>query len=323
MTSFVECARARQTLFRDTSDTISEECRSPTDEQGKRYGHLLAFECEEENLYPSLRGKGGALSYFSERDIAWSTAAARNMNSSQIMCVNFMLPLAEVTDALKAIVRTVDDDVEGVVDINHAGQVSPVEFEWIGIPRSLEGGMGRGAYNTSVDAFVVAETDTARRAYLIEWKYTEGPEYRVDDYKSVGRNRDTYSTLYRADTSSFNCTVPMDELLYDPFRQLMRLRLLGDRMVAEQELGVSDAKVVVVVPDCNLIYRERITSPPLAERFPDLGTVSGVFRATLKNPDRAFATVSPSLLLEAVERECGQNEKVSDWAAYMRERYGL
>ena len=44
-------------------------------------------------------------------------------------------------------------------------------------------------------------------------------------------------------------------------------------------------------------------------------------QAALKNPDRTFATVSPSLLLESVERECGAS--VQDWSAYMRERYGM
>ena len=49
--------------------------------------------------------------------------------------------------------------------------------------------------------------------------------------------------------------------------------------------------------------------------------VSDVFRATLKEPDRTFKTVSPSKLLEAVEGECGA--AVSDWAGYLHERYGL
>ena len=31
----------------------------------------------------------------------------------------------------------------------------------------------RGAVSTSIDAFAVAETARGRRAYLIEWKYTE------------------------------------------------------------------------------------------------------------------------------------------------------
>ena len=113
----------------------------------------------------------------------------------------------------------------------------------------------------------------------------------------------------------------MDELLYEPFYQLMRQRLLADRMVANGELGVTDAKVVAVVPEGNDAYRTRITSPKLRDRFPDHKTVSDVFRATLKRPDAAYGIVCPSVLVAAVERECG--DAAADWVAYQRERYGL
>lgn len=92
-------------------------------------------------------------------------------------------------------------------------------------------------------------------------------------------------------------------------------------MVENRELGVSDAKVIAVVPSGNTMYRDRITSPPLAQRLPDLKTVSDVFRATLKQPDDAYAMVCPSTLVAAVERECGG--VAADWVAYQRERYGL
>ena len=74
----------------------------------------------------------------------------------------------------------------------------------------------------------------------------------------------------------------------------MRLRLLADRMANKGELGVTEAKVVVVVPEGNTTYRETITSPPLADRFPNLKTVSDVFRATLKRPNDAYAIVCQS-----------------------------
>ena len=244
------------------------------------------------------------------------------MTSSQVACVNFLLPLAHIPGAVAAAVRGVDGDVRNVVDIRYEGNASPVEFEWIGLERSLEGGTTRGANNTSVDAFVIADTDAGRRGYLMEWKY--GEEYRVGDDKGLGgkgeTRRDRYAERYAAESSSFSGAVPMEELLYDPFYQLMRLRLLADRMVTGGELDVSEAKVVVVVPEANTAYRERITSPPLAARFPQLMTVSDVMRATLKHSDRVFASVCPSLLLDAVERECGA--AVSSWAAYQRARYG-
>ena len=132
--------------------------------------------------------------------------------------------------------------------------------------------------------------------------------------------RRQYSAKYNAESSSFNGIAPMDELLYEPFYQLMRQRLLADRMIDKGELEVTEAKVIAVVPEGNTAYRERITSPPLVQRFPNLKTVSDVFRATLKRPDDAYAIVCPSVLVAAVERECG--DAAAEWVSYQRERYG-
>ena len=333
MRGFGKAARKQQADFRDKSTTVSDQGRSPSDDKGQCNGHLLAIGSEDENLYPSLRGEAGARRFFKERGIKWHRKASygdtvgedgptRNMASSQVACVNFMLPLAEIPGALTAVIGAIDDDVKGIVDIRHEGRTSPVEFKWIGLGSSLEGGTARGANNTSVEAFVIADTDAGRRAYLMEWKYVD----RSGDDKGAGpegeRRKGRYSDPYSAESSAFSGEVPMSELLYDPFYQLMRLRLLADRMVANRELDVTDAKVVVVVPEGNFEYRERITSPPLAERFPQHKTVSDVMRATLKDPDATFTSVCPSVLLDAVEREC-DSDATRDWVAYQRERYGF
>ena len=335
MRGFGKAARKQQADFRDKSTTISDQGRSPSDDKGQRHSHLLATGCEDENLYPSLRGEAGARRFFEERGIKWHRTArsgdavgedgpTRNMASSQVACVNFLLPLAGIPGALAAVIGAIDDDVKGIVDIRHEGRTSPVEFEWIGLERSLEGGTTRGANNTSVDAFVIADTDAGRRAYLMEWKYVE--DYKSGKDKGEGPEGETrkgrYSDPYSAESSAFSGEVPMGELLYEPFYQLMRLRLLADRMVANRELDITDAKVVVVVPEGNSEYRERITSPPLAERFPQHKTVSDVMRVVLKGPDATFASVCPSVLLDAVERKC-DSDATRDWVAYQRERYGF
>ena len=334
MPSFGKIARKRQADFRASSLSISEQGRSPADDKGRRHGHLLATGYEDENLFPSLRGEAGARQFFADRRIKWHRTSwsgdvpgeegpTRNMASSQVACVNFLLPIAGIGGALEAVIGAIDDDVEGISEIFHEGRTSRVEFEWIGMQCSLEGGTSRGANNTSVDAFVIAETQAGPRAYLMEWKYVE--EYRSSD-KGEGSQGDTrrrrYSKLYSADTSAFNSgETPMGELLYEPFYQLMRLRLLADRMVAKRELDVVSAKVVVVVPSENSDYRERITSPPLAKRFPHHRTVSDVMRATLEDPDSTFASVCPSVLVDAVERECGSDSEAQEWLAYQRGRY--
>ena len=333
MHGFGKAARKQQANFRDKSKTISDRGRSPSDAKGQRHGHLLATGCEDENLYPSLRGGAGVRRFFKERGIKWhrtdrsgdvagEDGPTRNMASSQIACINFLLPLAEVPGALTAVVGAIDEDVKGVIDIRHEGRTSPVEFEWIGLSSSLEGKAVRGANNTSIDAFLIADTNAGRCAYLMEWKYTE--EYKYGDDKGAGppgkTRKSRYTDLYSAESSAFSGEAPMRELLYEPFYQLMRLRLLADRMVANRELDITDAKVVVVVPEGNSEYRERITSPPLAKRSPQHKTVSDVMRATLKDPNATFASVCPSVLLNAVERKC-DSDAIRDWMAYQRERY--
>ena len=282
--------RERQARFREGLST-------PSDTVGRRHAYLLALGCEEENLFPALRGENGACRYFAERKIKWWQAGVsgdasdgkrptRNMASSQIACVNFLLPLVDIPGALTAVLQAIDEDVTGVVEIVHEGTSSPVELEWIGLDHALEGPSvkTRGANSTSIDAFMVAETPVGRRAYLMEWKYVE--EYRTED-KGQGRSGETrrsrYAHLY-ADSLSFNGKVPFDAWLFEPFYQILRLRLLADRMVRDGELGVSEAKVVVVVPEGNRAYRERVTSPWLASEFPNR-TVSDIVHETLVPPD--------------------------------------
>ena len=320
MSSYYNSEVERQADFRTTSSTISEKGRS-----WERNQHLLARGYEHENFYSEIRcGENSAQEFFETRRIKQDRW--QSMVNSQVVCVNFLLPLARIDAALLAVLRAIDNDVQDVIEIiDRKGNQSPVEFEWIGIDKSLEGGTRRGQYETSVDSFMIAETDRGRRAYLMEWKYTES--YKIGKYKGKGRKGEVrwprYAPLYSSKSSSFgtkNGAVPMNELLYEPFYQLMRNRLLADRMVAECELDVTEAKVIVVVPEENTAYRERITSPPLHKRFPDLKTVDDVMQATLKNPDATFKMVTPNELREAVVDECG--EAVSDWAGYMRERYG-
>ena len=157
------------------------------------------------------------------------------------------------------------------------------------------------------------------------------PEPRPS-FKGEGNAGDTrrrrYGDLFRASSSSFNPeTAPeLDDFLYEPFYQIMRQRVLADRMVQQREFGVDEAKVVVVVPQDNWAYRtvsdgRAATSPPLAHRFPQLDTVEAVFRATLKEPDAQFGMVSPATLLDRVVHSLP--EEAAEWSGYWRDRYGV
>ncbi len=343
--NFGTAARRRQGNFHDTSPTVSLRGRSPDDDKGMRNRHLLALGYEEENLYQGIRGSGGAIDFFSARGMGWwkssrsgddarSSGPTRNMASSQVACVNFLLPLADIPGALTEVLRAIDHDVTDVVEIQNEGSVSPLEFEWLGMGGSLEGAGSRGANATSIDAFLIADTSRGRRAYLLEWKYVEEYLTTKPENKGAGRSGDTrrarYRDRYRSETSSFNLAVApeMEDFFYEPFYQIMRQRLLADRMVQQQELGVTEAKVVVVVPEENLGYRRvtegrRTTSPPLVHRFTGLETVREVVVACLKDPDSQFNMVAPRALADAVEQACSDNAAVTDWLTYWRERYDV
>ncbi|MCY4498156.1 MAG: hypothetical protein OXC14_12810 [Rhodospirillaceae bacterium] len=327
--------RHRQATFRNESPTISVEGRSPNDDKGRRHGHLLALDYEEENLCPVLRGEEGASRFLRDRGIKWwsssrsgdrsgGTRPTRNLASSQVACINFMLPLAGEPDALAAALSAIDDDVDGNACIKNpaTGTNSLVEIEWIGLDHALEGPQHktRGANTTSIDAFLVAETASGRRAYLIEWKYVEDyrTRYLGDGSRGATRLR-RYTDAYAA-SPFFPDSTPVTAWFYEPFYQSMRQRLLADRMVRKGEHDVRDAKVVVVVPECNRAYRERITSPALAKEFAHARTVAEVMQVATTSPGAGFACVSPGMLAEAVRRRCGTG--VAEWSEYLSARYG-
>jgi len=287
-------ARRQQSAFRAT---LSQPAQTPTDEKGRRNSHLLAIGHEIENLYPELRGPDGALRFFRERGIKWWTNArsgdrlvgdgfegpTRNLASSQVSCVNFLLPLVAVPEALVAFLRCVDDDVLEVEPIiDQGGRSSLVEFEWVGWDRPLEGGsITRGANQTSIDALVIGRTTAGRRAYLIEWKYCE--EYLHPENKGLGQPGDTrrgrYASLFAQPRSSFNQVASLDDFLFEPFYQIMRLHLLRDRMLEEgvsPRLPIVDARVVVVCPAANADYLPlSYTDHPIRRQY---HRTHGVFR---------------------------------------------
>lgn len=332
--NFREREHQRQATFRRTSATISSNGRVPIDKEGRQYPYMLALGYEDENLFPTLRGAEGVRRFFDERSIEWwrhcdleevhENGPTRNMASSQIACVNFILPLVGIENGLLAVLAAIDDDVTGIVTIvdPRAGTASPVEFEWIGLGHALEGKSEtkRGKFSTSVDAFLVAETRSGRRGYLLEWKYTE-----VYGENDMGRGqkgktrRLRYAKPYDA-SPTFRDGVCLDAWLHEPFYQIMRQRLLADRMVLEKELEVSEAKVVLVVPDGNFDFRQNLTSPSLAARLPEATTVEEVIRAAMNVPDRDFGIVSQSVLSTAVRMMCGGS--AHDWSEYHAARYG-
>jgi hypothetical protein len=132
-----------------------------------------------------------------------------------------------------------------------------------------------------------------------------------------------YRQLYEAPSSSFNGAVPFEELLFDPFYQLMRMRLLGDRMLAEgltRDLAVQEVSVVVVCPAGNQDYRRVVRTTPIGRRHGADTTVLDAFRTTLRVPER-FSIVSQEDLVEGL-RKSACVHALGPWLEYHARRYG-
>lgn len=337
MSDLGDQAKSNQASFRRNSPTISEPARTPSDPKGIKYEHLLALGYEDENLMPLIRGNNKASKFFEERSIPWwkdthrsgdtvdQKTPTRNMASSQIACVNFLMPLAEEPEALEAMIRCIDGDITGIelIEDTSDGRVlkSYVEFEWVGKEKSLEQKPPtRGSKATSADALVIGRTKSgSKRAYLIEWKYTE--EYKKD--KPLRDNNETrrerYSQMFEADDSPFlKSSLSLDDWFYDPLYQIMRFLLLSRKMIREKEFDVTEARVVVACPKGNTAYRNTITSRKMREAFPgsDLHTV---VREQLAEPD-LFKLVAVEDLYDAISRS-SQNRTIAEWSSYHQERY--
>jgi hypothetical protein len=320
---------------------LSPAAQSPTDGVGKRNAHLLAHGCESENLYPGIRQPDLAVSHFRDRSIKWWTSSrsgdrrvgdgfagpTRNLASSQVSCVNFLLPLSLVPGGLAELLRYLDSDVIDVAPVvDKKGLVATIEFEWVGWDQPLEGGaITRGANQTSVDALIIARVPDGLRAYLIEWKYCE--EYVSPAEKGVGpsgdKRRSRYAHLFGQSSSSFNSAAPLDDFLFEPYYQIMRMHLLRDGMIASgvsPALPLVDARVVVVCPADNLDYRNVVRRTPLAQRFSDAETVEQVIHHTLKDP-RTFSVVAQDDLVAHLRRGALAT-RLLDWLSYHEERYG-
>lgn len=352
MHTYERQVKQSQERFRDESSTVSATAKAPIDDVGKRHGYLLAIGHEEENLFPSLR-QGRALQYFASRHIKWWRSKAggdpdkdgagkkrpagptRNMASSQIACVNVLMPLASSSAALTAMLRAIDPDVEQVEQIRYqrAGQAvqkSLVEFEWVGEGMSLEGTAGtRGANTTSADALLIARMKSGRRhGFLMEWKLIEEYNHSSSqlDCKAGATRRKRYAERY-ATSATFRPDRPaVDLIAFDPIWQLMRMSLLGDLMASRAALSkceceVEDVAVVVVCPSENEAYFASVAGSlkDLAEGH-GAGKRSPLEEACAKVwADGRIRFVTPRDLVQAA-REAGDHPP--GWSEYLQDRYG-
>jgi hypothetical protein len=151
------------------------------------------------NLAPSIRDV--AARHFREKGIAWHYHANHGL-SSQVCCLNCLMPLAERSQTLSKLVgAALAIENPEMLEVEPGPDGSPwfIGFEWNGGADYLNeadeaGKRTRGANSTSADAFVRFRHNGRDEGLLIEWKYTEsygppippkGNATRIERYKDI------------------------------------------------------------------------------------------------------------------------------------------
>ncbi len=276
------------------------------------------------NINPAVRDATSA--YFAGKKISWHWHANHGL-SSQVSCLNFLMPLATRPKLLANVIGgalglpgtsltmlPVEDAPDGTKMF--------VGFEWIGgrdylnetkTPRQRT----RGANVTSADAVVRFEHGGRRETLLIEWKYTETygqPIPPKGNDVRLGRYRDLLFSPagpVRADAG-----LAVTDFFWEPFYQMARQQMLAFRMQEAREDGAERVRVLHISPAGNLPLHG-VTAPALKA----LGTDAfEVFRSLLVRPDDFISAATESVFGAALAA-AGPEDR--PWADYLLGRYGF
>ncbi|MER9171190.1 hypothetical protein NKI12_28455 [Mesorhizobium australicum] len=284
--------------------------------------YRLIDERRSFNVAPMVREESKA--YFEKHGIQWHRHANHAL-SSQVCCVNFLMPLARRPESLAALVQAaiggerptmlpVEDGVDGTPRY--------VGFEWIGVADHLREGSSsgsrtRGAHATAADATVRFECGGIAETLLIEWKYTE--RYGAPISKSGNATR----TKRYADIAFWphgpirsDLELTLDDFYYEPFYQLLRQQMLAFHMQKMKEQGADRVSVLHISPAGNKALR-KVTSPTL-RRFGE--DVFAVWKHLLVDPTSFVSCSTESLFGPLLDKAADDDV---EWARYLKRRYAF
>ena len=210
------------------------------------------------NLYKGIVDQ--VIEYFEDNKIDFwgdnKNYPTGHLLSSQIQCLNFLFPLKNDKEAVLELVKLFDSDIEEVLpvigDVNN--QYIAFEFTYDNKLLLSENDLGatRGAYCTSVDAFIFTKRRDKIVLIPIEWKYTESylkSENKALEYKKGLTRQSRYNQLIKRSS----CLKDFEDLetspyYYEPLYEFMRQTLLIEQMI---RAGIADdyLHVIVVSPD--------------------------------------------------------------------------
>jgi len=270
------------------------------------------------NLAPSIQDAAHRL-FSAEPPIQWHQHANHGL-SSQVCCLNFLLPFAERPELLRRWVEHVTGDQVAEmlpVERDRAGQPWFVTFEWIGdvdhLNEARDGAdRKRGANATAADAALLFRDVTDRtHLLLIEWKYTEKYGQPLDP-KGNDTRRQRYRDIFRQPNGPIrsDAAVTLDDFFYEPFYQMLRQQMLAWH-TERTDPEIDRARVLHLSPSGNRALHD-VTSPAL-RRFGD--DAFAVFRSLLTDPeDFIDMSVEDAFAPLATWPE-------ADWYAWLQDRY--
>ena len=233
-------------------------------------------------------GSRAQLLFSAKPVIQWHQHANHGL-SSQVCCVNFLLPFAERPELLRRWVEHVTGDKAAEmlpVERDRAGRDWFVTFEWIGdvdhLNESRDGAVRkRGANATAADAAVMyRDRDGRTQLLLIEWKYTERYGQPLAPDGNATR-RERYQHIFRQSNGPIraDADVTLDDFFWEPFYQMLRQQMLAWH-TQRADNGIDRARVLHLSPTGNRALH-KVTSPAL-RRFGD--DAFDVFRSLLADP---------------------------------------
>lgn len=296
--------QALATTWKKHSPTLPESARQPSpwiNQDGQpigMYNHCLPQAHARSNLLPDSLG---AIELFKTLEIPWhcgiGDGPGNNLLSSQVQCVNALMPMVEDPDRIK---RCFGD----VIDIAEVLQIEPdryLTFEYIGPHDYFNEGAGkprvRGSRCTSLDAaFLYRTSSNVTELALVEWKYTESYTRVREPMPAYDRTRARrYSDDFHSPDGPLRSELlDLEWMLDEPFYQLMRQQLLAWRLEREHAHAAEAVRVLHVLPPDNGAYQDSLVRP---EHRALGGTVDEVWARLLRTHDR-FQHVDPCVFLD-------------------------
>lgn len=303
MRTYTEDQRSLAAAWKSCTTTLPPEARLPAPYvdktgaiRGPAHDFCLPPDYAALSLLPEVRQT--ALTLFAELGIPWHAGVhggpSNHLLSSQVQCVNALGQMVHDADRL----RLAFGDLLGTRDVLEIEPGRFLTFEYIGptdyFGEAPSSARVRGAHCTSVDAaFLHRTSDGLVELVLLEWKYTESYRTRPPEPAKDLVRWERYGTAWTNPDGAVLPALPFDQVLQEPFYQLVRQQLLAHALEQDHAHGAGRVRVVHVSPGGNTAYQQSLQ--PAHRGLGD--SVSEVWAQMLRRPDR-FVPLDSAVFLD-------------------------